>query len=280
MDKRNDDPSSLQLSAFVICKNEAAYIEACLRSLDLCSDIVVVDSGSTDETPQIVARLIEEGLPIRFLHRDWPGYAAQKQFALEQCTGEWCLNIDADERLDGDLREALSDMVCAREDIVAWRIRRRPYLIGYGFTPPHVFERPNLRLIRRGKGAYDLRQRVHEGIVPAGKVEISHKGSLLHFRPLPMGEQILKENAYSTLKSDQLIDEGRTRPKFRMLLTPPYYFLRLYIGRRLFLCGWPGFIQAMTGAVYSFMTEVKVYQNRALQERPPLDEEAKGKAET
>lgn len=252
------------MSAFIICQDEEAYIEDCLRSLDLCSEIVVVDSGSRDATIRIVRRLTEEGFPIRLYQEIWRGYAGQKQFALEQCAEEWCLNLDADERLDDELRQALPGMLAAPQEISAWRIRRRPYLIGYGYTPPYVYERPHLRLVRRGKGAYDLRKPVHESLRIEGRVRIARKGSLLHFRPLPIDEQILKDRRYSSLKAAQIVAERIPRPRFKMVLTPPYYFLRLYFARRLFLCGWPGFIQAMTGAIYSFMTEAKIYQQKAL----------------
>jgi glycosyltransferase involved in cell wall biosynthesis len=266
--------SKLPVSAFVICKDEARYIENCLRSVDLCSEIIVVDSGSTDGTVEIVDRLVQEGLPIRFMHRDWPGYARQKQFALEQCTQPWCLSIDADERADEELRRSLPSLLAAPDGVVAWRIARRPYLIGYGYTPEYVSERPILRLVRQGKGAYGLQERVHEGIRVKGRVSISPSGSFLHYRPLPVDEQILKENSYSSLKADQIFAEGRRLRPWKMLLSPPYYFLRLYFLRRLFLCGWPGFIQAMTGAVYSFMTEAKHYQRHAVRAHPPSEEPA------
>lgn len=268
----------LPLSAFVICKDEAGYIENCIRSLDVCSEIVVVDSGSTDGTLGILERLAGEGLPVRVFSRGWPGYAAQKQFALEQCTQPWCINVDADERLDEDLRELLPSLVSAPEKVVGWRVRRRPYLIGYGYSPPHVYERPNLRMVRRGAGGYDLSQRVHEGIRVRGRVKDARRGSLLHYRALPMGEQILKENAYSTLKAGQIFEAGGGRVRWKLLFSPPYYFLRLYFGRRLFLCGWPGFIQAMTGAVYSFLTEAKLFQKQALREHPPRDDSQDARA--
>src|ERR1700755_1619926 len=75
---------ALALSAAVICLNEAACIGKCLESLPDCSDIVVVDSGSTDATSAIVDDFVRRGLPIRFLHQPWLGYARQKQFALDQ----------------------------------------------------------------------------------------------------------------------------------------------------------------------------------------------------
>src|SRR6185312_7547964 len=95
--------TTLPISAFIICKNEANYIERCIRSVALCAEIIVVDSGSTDATLQIVEKLQMEGFPLRFIYEPWRGYGGQKQFALEQCSQEWCLSIDSDERLSPNL---------------------------------------------------------------------------------------------------------------------------------------------------------------------------------
>jgi hypothetical protein len=115
-------------------------------------------------------------------------------------------------------------------------------------------------------------QKVHEGIVPKGRVAESSRGSLLHFRPLPIDEQILKENKYSTLKADQHMETGTPFRKWKIVLNPPAYFLRLYLKNGLWRCGYAGFIQAMTGAVYSFLTEAKLHQRHVLKERPSIDD--------
>lgn len=263
---------SLPLSAFVICLNEEKYLGNCIESLAQCREIVIVDSGSTDGTLALVRSYMEQGWPIRLIEEPWRGYAGQKQFALEQCREDWCFSIDSDERMDDDLRATLPRLLAAEAGIVGWRVARRPYLIGYGYTPKNVKERRNLRLIRRGKGAFDLAQTVHEGIVPDGRVEPSMTGSLLHFRPLPMDEQILKENKYSTLKADQLVAAGKGPRKFKLIFNPPVYFLRLYLRNGLWRCGFPGFIEAMTGAVYSFLTESKIYQRNAFNTHPSVDD--------
>lgn len=268
--------TKLPVSGFIICMNEEEYLANCIESLDQCAEIVIVDSGSTDGTQSLVQQYIDDGWPIRFIHEDWRGYAAQKQFALEQCRQPWCLSIDSDERLDDSFKAVLPELIEAPESTAGWRIARRAHLIGYGYTPESVRERHNLRLIRNGRGAFDLAQRVHEGIVPDGEVFNSKRGSLLHFRPLRIDEQILKENKYSTLKADQIMDEGRGRTTLRMFVNPPAYFFRLYFAHGLWRCGIPGFIQAATGGVYSFLTEVKVYQRRALERNQPLDDMDRG----
>lgn len=262
---------TVPVSAFIICQDEEAYLAACIESLRGLRDIVIVDSGSTDGTLALVQAYIDKGWPIRLFSEKWRGYAAQKQFALEQCSEAWCLNVDSDERIDDALRAELPVLANADDAIAGWRIARRNYLIGYGYTPAGVHERPNLRLIRRGRGSYDLKQRVHEGIVPDGRVADSRKGSLMHFRPLTMDEQILKENKYSSLKADQKVGENSRARPFRLVFNPPLYFLRLYFGGGLWRCGVPGFIEAMTGAVYSFMTEAKIYQRLALRSKPAVD---------
>src|SRR5690606_42103655 len=90
---------TLPVSAFIICQNEERVIENCIRSVACCAEIVVVDSGSTDGTRALLDRLREERLPLKILHEDWRGFGAQKQFALEQCTQDWCLSIDGAERV-------------------------------------------------------------------------------------------------------------------------------------------------------------------------------------
>lgn len=212
----------------------------------------------------MVKKFVEAGWPIRFIQQPWLGYAAQKQFALDQAAEPWALSVDSDERIDEDFRKLLPELIRAPDEISGWRIRRRAYLIGYGYTPKFVAERANLRLIRKGRGAFDLTQRVHEGIhASSGIVKTAKRGSLLHYRPLPIDEQILKENKYSSLKADQIIGE-RKGPRYgRLIFNPIFYFWRLYIKHRLIFCGVPGLIQAATGSVYSFLTEAKVFQRHA-----------------
>jgi glycosyltransferase involved in cell wall biosynthesis len=266
--------SKLPISAFIICQNEEAYLGNCIDSLGDFADIVIVDSGSTDGTLDLVRSYADRGWPIRLIQETWRGYAGQKQFALDQCRELWCFNIDSDERLDRELRDLLPELIKAPEDVVGWRVARRPYLIGFGYTPPHVKERKNLRLIRKNRGRYDLSQAVHEGIVPEGRVENASKGSLLHFRPLIIDEQILKENKYSTLKADQQLASGKRPSGLKLAFSPWAYFLRLYFRNGLWRCGIPGFIEAMTGAVYAFLTQAKLFQRAALRDRPNRDDAA------
>lgn len=249
----------LPLSAFIICKDEASCIENCIRTLAECAEIVVVDSGSSDDTLKILARLQGEGWPIRIFQAGWPGFARQKQFALEQCTQEWAINIDADERLDPELRKSLPALL-SEKSVAGWRLTRRPYLLGLGYAPPLAHEGRMLRLVRRADVHYNTDLLVHEAILVKGTVATASRGTLLHFRLLPVDEQLIKEARYAVLKVRQLRGEGKHTRPIRLIFNPIVYFLRYYIVRRMFLCGFPGFIQSVTGAVYTFLTEARMYQ--------------------
>jgi glycosyltransferase involved in cell wall biosynthesis len=262
--------TTLPISAFIICKNEANYIERCIRSVALCAEIIVVDSGSTDATLQIVEKLQMEGFPLRFIYEPWRGYGGQKQFALEQCSQEWCLSIDSDERLSPNLIEALPDLI-SQHEVAGWKITRYDYLTGFGFVPPRAHERYHLRLFRRGLGAFNPEDRIHEGITVKGRVEKARQGGLMHFRPLPLAEQILKENNYSSLKATMKAERGLPARPFKMIVSPPIFFLRWYFRYGLWRCGWSGFIRAANGAVYSYLTEAKRYEFEALRKVPPVE---------
>src|SRR5574337_512085 len=246
----------LPISATVICKNEAACIGKCLESLAGVAEIIVVDSGSTDDTLAIVEAHAERGLPIKLIHQAWLGYANQKQFALDQAREPWALSIDADEWLDDDLRKALPSLVATDASIVGWRLRRTLTLYGRS-DPVTLWTRPEhiLRLVRRGHARFDSALIVHEGLIADGPTKIARKGLLRHERALPLDEQMRKEIVYAKLKAEQRLGRGRKPSALKLLFNPPIYFLRIFFWNRFFLCGSAGFIHAMTGAIYSFMTE-------------------------
>jgi glycosyltransferase involved in cell wall biosynthesis len=246
----------LPISATVICKNEAACIGKCLSSLRGVKEIVVVDSGSTDGTLAIVEDLARGGLPIRLIRQPWLGYAAQKQFALDQATEPWIISVDADEWLDEDLRAELPRLIAADAAVAGWRLRRTLTLYGR-LEPVSLWTRPELilRLVRRGRARFDESLLVHEGLVGDGETPVSRRGLLRHERGLPLDEQMKKEIVYARLKAEQRLERGRKPSRLKLLLNPPIYFLRIFLWNRFFLCGWAGVIHAATGASYSFMTE-------------------------
>lgn len=245
-------------------------IENCIRSVSFCAEIVVVDSGSTDSTLEILERLRAEGLPLKILHEKWRGFGAQKQFALEQCTQVWCLSIDSDERVSPKLARLFRSLL-QQQGVNGWRLTRYDYLPGYGFVPPAAHERYHNRLFRRGTGRFDPTDLVHEGIRIDGEVRKVQSGGLLHFSPLSLHEQMEKKNKYSSLKAQMKALRGQRANPLKMLVSPALFFMRWYFGHGMWRCGWLGFTHSMQGAIYSFLTEAKRYENAALERLPPSE---------
>lgn len=266
----------LPISAFIICQNEEKVLEGCIRSVAFCREIIVVDSGSTDGTLALLARLQAEGLPLRILHEPWRGFGAQKQFALEHCTQEWCFSIDSDERVSPQLARIFPSLL-ENPEVNGWRITRYDYLNGYGFVPPSAHERYHNRLFRRGMGRFNTTDLVHEGIAIDGTVQKAKPGGLLHFSPLPLHEQMLKENKYSSLKATMIKQRGVAAKPWKMIVSPPIFFLRWYLRHGMWRCGWVGFIHCAKGAIYSFLTEAKRYENDAVLRNPPIEPPADSK---
>lgn len=117
------------LSVMVIAKNEAKNIERCLRSVTFADEVVVLDSGSEDDTVAIAKRYTDN-----VFETDWPGYGLQKQRALEKCQGDWVLNLDADESVSDALREQIKSSI-QQDEADAFRI---PIIMHfYGKPLPH-----------------------------------------------------------------------------------------------------------------------------------------------
>lgn len=262
-------PAPLPISATVICRNEEACIGKCLASLEGLAEIVVVDSGSTDGTLAVIEDFVRRGLPIRLIRRDWPGYARQKQFALDEAREPWVLSVDADEWLDDALRADLPRLVAADASIEGWRLRRTLTLYGSP-RPVSLWTRPEhiVRLVRRGRARFDENLIVHEGLIVEGRTEIASRGLLRHERGLPLDEQMRKEIVYAKLKAEQRLERGKKPSRLKLFFNPPIYFLRIFFWNRFFLSGWAGFIHALTGAAYSFMTEAMHRQFYYARKRP------------
>ena len=97
-----NDTARSTISAFIVCCNEERQIRRCLESVAWCDEIIIVDSGSTDKTLEICREFTS-----KITHKDWQGYVKQKRFALEQCSCDWVLNVDADEEVSTELKEEI-----------------------------------------------------------------------------------------------------------------------------------------------------------------------------
>jgi glycosyltransferase involved in cell wall biosynthesis len=240
-----------RLSVILIAKNEAANIRACLESVAWANEIVVVDSGSTDETVEIAREFTGKV----YLHPDWPGFGPQKNRALGYATGDWVLSIDADERVSPELHAEI-DSVLNGSGAIAYRIPRLSSFCGRfmrhsGWRPDYV-----LRLFRCGFARFsdDL---VHEKLLVDGAVGELHC-DLLHYAFDDAEEVLHKIDMYSTAGAQKLYRQGRRATLAGAVARGMWSFVRTYVLRAGFLDGREGFMLAVSNAEGTYYRYVKL----------------------
>jgi glycosyltransferase involved in cell wall biosynthesis len=248
--------SAPRVSAAVICQDEEAVIGACLESVAWCDEIVVVDSGSRDRTVEIARKHA-----TRVVGNPWPGYVAQKNFALEQTTGDWILCLDADERCTPALREAIARALAGDPAVAGFEVRRHVFYLGRWIDHGGWYPDWKLRLVRRGRarwGGVDP----HDKLLPDGPVA-RLDADLEHFSYRDFADHLRTVQRFSDVVAAEWRRAGRRFSLARALAHPPVKFVECYVWKRGFRDGWPGFVIAATSAFYVFAKYVKLREREA-----------------
>lgn len=258
----------IPVSVYIITLNEAANLRRLLPQLQDFAEVVIVDSGSKDQT-EAVARSFAN---VRFSHRDWSGFGEQKQHALSLCQSEWVLNLDADEELTPEYLAMLTQTLAA-DDCDAVQSRRT--LLRWGRKPRSFMKEDLLiRLFRKRCGHYPS-VKVHERIIIEGRIKET-RAELLHHENLTFGQRMHKSNQYSDLKAQDKHAKGKRCNILHLLLSFPVGFIQCYFGKGCFLDGLDGILTSMNFAFYSFMKYAKLWelqQGRSLANAPALPRE-------
>ena len=239
------------VTAIVITRDEAAHIEACLDSVAWADERLVVDSGSTDGTPDLART---KG--ARVLVRDWPGYSAQKNFAAEEATHDWIVSVDADERVTPALAEEIRTMLARNPTEAGFRIPRVTWHLGRWIRATDWYPDYQLRLYHRRRARWKPR-RVHESVDAAGPTG-TLRHDLQHFAYRDISHHHATMDRYPTLAAAQMHDEGQRAGLFDLTLHPAAAFIRNYVLRRGFTEGMPGLIISAMNAYYVFLKFAKL----------------------
>ncbi len=238
------------VSAVIITLNEAERLAHCVGALEFCDEILVVDSGSSDDTPALA-----RSLGARVIEHPWMGFGRQKQFAVEQASCDWVLCIDADEWVSPELAHAIQ-AVLHNPEASGYRFPRCNRFLGRYLRHGEGYPDLNLRLFDRRQGGWS-QDTVHEKVIVQGRVD-RLTGDLLHESGETLEYYLRKQNRYTSLQAEAAYRAGKRCFWPSMLLSPLFRFFKFYVLRAGFLDGIPGLIHILIGCHNSFYKYAKL----------------------
>lgn len=258
-----------RLSVCVTTCDSAATLAACLSSVAWADDLVVLDSGSRDETAAIAERF-----GARWFTQPFAGYAKQKQAALDLARHDWVLLLDADERLSPALAAEVQSLLTQPRDSLAagYALPRREQTF-WRLAHAGISRNRYVRLVDRDRARLSDAV-VHESVLVDGPVE-ELRGDLLHHSETSIAVKVAKLNTYSTLAADDFADRATPRRVgwLDLLARPPWAFVRNYVLQRNALNGRAGFLCSAIGAMGVFLKYAKAIE-RQQRDRMPRAPEA------
>ncbi len=257
------------LSVIIIIKNEANHLKNCLESVRWADEIIVLDSGSTDNSIEIA----KQYTPHVYSDADWQGYSVQKQRALDKATGDWVLNVDADEVVSEALKlklQAIMQSSLQSGNIDGCRIPIQ--MVFYGKLMKYTASpRRHVRFYKR-KNAMYCGSIVHENIVlPKTSRIIQLKEPLLHYSFQDLSHALYKMNRYTSYTARERLVKRKPVTLTQAILKSIWMFFKGYIIKGGFMDGKPGFVLAILNVEGAFYRSVKqIYRDKNLNDLPKV----------
>lgn len=245
----------MKISAVIISLNEENNIAEAIKSVEWADEVLVIDSGSLDRTQEIAA---EHG--ARVIGREWPGFAEQKQFGVDQARNDWVLSLDADERVSAELRTEILEL---DETSLAdgYRFPRLAFYMGRPIRHGGWYPDRQLRLFDRRKGRWK-QVRVHESVSMVFEATVRDlRSDLLHFsvQSAAHHHRMIGER-YAPLAAEQMFADGRRTTPVSIALAGPAAFLRSYLLKGGFLDGLAGYVIASFAGHHAFLKHLLLWE--------------------
>ncbi len=262
-----------KISVYIIAYNEAEKVAATIESARWADEIIVVDSWSTDGTPEIAARM-----GARVVQVDFKGFGDLRNQAIAACSHDWIFSLDADERCTTEAAQEIRAVIEDPQALDAYWMPRRNFFMGKWIR--HSGWYPNYRqpqLFKKGAMSYELKA-VHEGYVLHSSKPIGHlKNPIWQFPFKNMAEVMHKANRYSSLGAERVA--GKPVSMWTAFNHGMWSFVKHYVFKRGFLDGWPGFVIALGNFEGTFYRYVKALElQKGAQWKLPSDTQVTGQS--
>ena len=227
----------MHISAVIITHNEEDNILRCLNSVqDVADEIVVVDSGSTDNTEKICT-----DFGVKFVHQDWLGYSEQKNFANSLAANDWILSIDADEELTDELKHSI--LKYKKKHIshaIVFSMNRLTNYCGHWIHHCGWYPDRKIRIWNRTVGKWE--GEIHETLAFSEETEEKVlKGNLLHYSFVTPEDYENQQFKFAKMRGEHYFKKGKKHASFYMVVSPVFSFIQHYFFQLGFLDGADGF---------------------------------------
>lgn len=252
----------ISISVAIAIFNESENIQRCLDAVaDWVDEIIVVDGQSTDDTIKIVKKYKN----AKIISTDnKPMFHLNKQMAIDACTSDWILQLDADEVVSSELKDEILNTIIDTKYNGFW-IKRKNYFLGRFLTKGGVYPDPTIRLYRRGFGHLPCKD-VHEQAEIKGPVSTLNE-DLLHYADPTFKRYLMRNDRYTSLIADELKNKN-VKIKFinfiyYFTIKPIYWFLLAYLRHRGYVDGFPGFVFAWYSSLRFPLAYIKLFEMNA-----------------
>ncbi len=250
-----------KLSTVIICKNEEKNIRQCLESVKWSDEIIIYDSGSTDDTLNIC----KEYNCIIFINQEWTGFGNAKNDAVSKATNDWIFSIDADEVVTDELKQKLLEILNNKHNHYAFRVKRNSFFMGKMVRYSGWQRDYPLRFFNKNYARFNLKK-VHESVETKEKI-ITINEILLHYTYPDIKTYINKMTHYSQLGSEQAFAKGKKSNILKALFSGIAKFVKMYIINFGFLDGNIGFVLAVNSAYGVYLKYIYLWEKHLVNKK-------------
>lgn len=246
--------TKIPVSVTIITKNEERDLARALESVKDFAEIIIVDSFSTDKTLDIA-----KTYNAQIFQHEWPGFAKQKQRAIDYASLPWVLILDADECVTADLANEIATVI-NNPAYQGYYLPRKNFFLGKWIQHCGFAKDYTLRLFKKAVAQMEIRE-VHEKVVVNGSVaKLGHY--LEHYSHYDLEDYLAKTQHYATLAAQQMAKEGRKASASAIVVKPLYAFIKVYLLKQGFRDGIHGFIIAFLFSYSTFLKYAKLWEQQ------------------
>lgn len=245
-----------KISAVVSAFNEERNIESCLESLAWADEIILVDNTSLDKTVALAKKYTNK----IFIRENNKMLNINKNFGFDKATGDWIINLDADERVTEELKKEILAKINQKNNFIAWQLPRKNIIFGQWIQHGIWWPDYQTRVFKKGQAKFSCKH-IHEKLVVNGEFG-TLENSLIHYNYYSIAQFVTKMNDYTQNEADNFLVSGKKIYWHDAIRMPANDFLANFFARESYKDGLHGLVLSLLQAFYALLVFAKVWEKQ------------------